>query len=79
VRSRYFHQKRDTTILYADRLVRSRSTLDFKRYLADVRFKAVSNWWDGLGGAADQVYVVHANERIQSSAIRQGGMAVTGA
>jgi adenine-specific DNA-methyltransferase len=51
-------------ILYADRLVRSRSALDFKRYLNDFPFKAISNWWDGLGGAADQVYVVQTNERI---------------
>jgi len=51
-------------ILYADRLVRSRSALDFKRYLADFPFKGISNWWDGLGGAADQVYVVQTNERI---------------
>src|SRR5207248_2563323 len=51
-------------ILYADRLVRSRSTLDFKRYLNDFPFKRISNWWDGLGGAADQVYVVQTNERI---------------
>jgi adenine-specific DNA-methyltransferase len=51
-------------ILYADRLVRSRSTLDFKRYLNDFPFKRISNWWDGLGGAADQIYVVQTNERI---------------
>ena len=44
--------------LCAGRLVRSRSSLDFKRYLADFPFKNISNWWDGLGGAPDQVYVV---------------------
>jgi adenine-specific DNA-methyltransferase len=48
----------------ASRLIQSRSALDFKRYLVDFPFKAVSNWWDGLGGAADQVYVVQTNERI---------------
>ncbi len=51
-------------ILCADRLVRSRSALDFKRYLDDFPFKAVSNWWDGFGGASDQIYVVQTNERI---------------
>jgi adenine-specific DNA-methyltransferase len=51
-------------IFYADRLLLSRSALDFKRYLSDFPYKAVSNWWDGLGGAADQVYVVQTNERI---------------
>ncbi len=50
--------------LVAGRLVRSRSSLDFKRYLDDFPFKGVSNWWDGLGGAPDQVYVVQTNERI---------------
>ena len=51
-------------ILCAGRLVRSRFALDFKRYLSDFPFKGLSNWWDGLGGAADQVYVVQTNERI---------------
>ena len=53
-----------TRNLFAGRLVRSRSSLDFKRYLDDFPFKTISNWWDGLGGAADQVYVVQTNERI---------------
>ena len=48
----------------AERLVRSRSALDFVRYLIDFPFKAISNWWDGFGGAPDQVYVVQTNERI---------------
>jgi adenine-specific DNA-methyltransferase len=50
--------------LVADRLVRSKNALDYKRYLDDFPYKAISNWWDGLGGAADQVYVVQTNERI---------------
>ncbi|WP_300450481.1 site-specific DNA-methyltransferase [Accumulibacter sp.] len=50
--------------LVAGRLVRSRSSLDFKRYLDDFPYKGISNWWDGLGGASDQVYVVQTNERI---------------
>ena len=50
--------------LVSGRLVRSRSSLDFKRYLEDFPFKGISNWWDGLGGAPDQVYVVQTNERI---------------
>jgi adenine-specific DNA-methyltransferase len=53
-----------TRNLVADRPVRSRSSLDFKRYLEDFPFKSVSNWWDGFGGAPDQVYVVQANKRI---------------
>ncbi len=50
--------------LVAGRLVRSRNSLDFKRYLIDFPFRSISNWWDGLGGASDQVYVVQTNERI---------------
>jgi adenine-specific DNA-methyltransferase len=50
--------------LCTGRLVRSRSSLDFKRYLDDFPFKNISNWRDGLGGAPDQVYVVQTNERI---------------
>ncbi|NCA90119.1 MAG: site-specific DNA-methyltransferase, partial [Gammaproteobacteria bacterium] len=50
--------------LVAQRLVRSKSSLDFKRYLDDFPYKSISNWWDGMGGAADQVYVVQTNERI---------------
>ena len=50
--------------LRASRLVRSRESLDFKRYLDDFPYKSISNWWDGFGGAPDQVYVVQTNERI---------------
>jgi adenine-specific DNA-methyltransferase len=50
--------------LVASRLSRSKTSLDFKRYLGDFPFKGISNWWDGLGGAPDQVYVVQTNERI---------------
>lgn len=51
-------------LLCADRLIASRTALDFKRYLEDFPFKSISNWWDGLGGASNQVYVVQTNERI---------------
>jgi hypothetical protein len=40
--------------LVADRLIKSRTSLDFKRYLNDFPYKTVSNWWDGLGGANPQ-------------------------
>jgi len=53
-----------TRNLVSGRLVRTRSALDFKRYLEDFPFKGVSNWWDGFGGASDQVYVVQTNERV---------------
>ncbi|SPE58854.1 DNA methylase N-4/N-6 domain-containing protein [Verrucomicrobia bacterium] len=50
--------------LVAGRLVKSASALDFKRYLDDFPFKSISNWWDGFGGAPDQIYVVQTNDRI---------------
>ena len=53
-----------TRNLVASRLVKSKTSLDFKRYLEDFPYKSVSNWWDGFGGASDQVYVVQTNERI---------------
>lgn len=51
-------------VAMANRLMDSGTAWDFKRYLDDFPFKQVSNWWDGLGGAADQVYVVQTNTEI---------------
>ena len=48
----------------ASRLIASSSALDFKRYLNDFPFKSISNWWDGFGGAPNQIYVVQTNERV---------------
>ena len=53
-----------TRNLVADRLVKTKTTLDYKRYLTDFPFKSISNWWDGFGGAPNQVYVVQTSERI---------------
>ena len=38
--------------------------IGFKRYADDFGYKALSNWWDGLGGAADPIYVVQTNSEI---------------
>ena len=51
-------------LLEQDRLVASAFALDGKRYLDDFPFQMISNWWDGLGGAPDQVYVVQTNPEI---------------
>jgi adenine-specific DNA-methyltransferase len=51
-------------VLAAGRLVRTRTALDFKRYLTDFPYRSISNWWDGFGGASEQIYVVQTNERI---------------
>src|SRR5213075_2213341 len=34
------------------------------RFFSDFGLQPISNWWDGFGGAPDQVYVVQTNERI---------------
>jgi adenine-specific DNA-methyltransferase len=51
-------------VAVAGRLIASKKAIDFKRYLDDHRFKALSNWWDGLGGASDPIYVVQTNTEI---------------
>jgi adenine-specific DNA-methyltransferase len=53
----------------AGRLVRSQNALDYKRYFDDFPYKGISNWWDGFGGASDQVYIVQTNERIAERCI----------
>lgn len=48
----------------AGRLIVGRNQLGYKRYHADFGFTPLSNWWDGLGGASDRVYVVQTNPEI---------------
>jgi len=48
----------------AGRLIAGRGQLRYKRYLDDFGYRALSNWWDGLGGAPDRVYVVQTNPEI---------------
>jgi adenine-specific DNA-methyltransferase len=48
----------------ADRLYVGRDQIGIVRYLSDFGLQPISNWWDGFGGAPDQVYVVQTNERI---------------
>ena len=48
----------------ANRLYVGRNQLRFKRYLDDFGYKALSNWWDNLGGAANPIYVVQTNTEI---------------
>jgi adenine-specific DNA-methyltransferase len=46
------------------RLIPGKKALDGKRFLADFSYKALSNWWDGLGGASQPLYVVQTNPEI---------------
>ena len=49
----------------ARRLVGGRgSHLNYKRYLDDFGYTELTNWWDGLGGAPNAIYVVQTNEEI---------------
>ncbi len=45
-------------------MFRSKTALDYKRYLEDFPFKQLSNWWDGFGGASNPIYIVQTNERL---------------
>ena len=47
----------------ANRLYVGRDQIGFKRYADDFGYKALSNWWDGLGGAANPIYVVQTKHR----------------
>ena len=48
----------------AHRLFAGEGQLRFRGYSDDFGYKALSNWWDGLGGAADPIYVVQTNTEI---------------
>jgi adenine-specific DNA-methyltransferase len=48
----------------SNRIIVGDEQLGFKRYADDFGYKALSNWWDGLGGAADPIYVVQTNTEI---------------
>jgi adenine-specific DNA-methyltransferase len=48
----------------ANRLFAGEGQLRFRGYADDFGYKALSNWWDGLGGAADPIYVVQTNTEI---------------
>jgi len=48
----------------AGRLIAGNGQLRFKSYLDDFGHVPLSNWWDGLGGAANPVYVVQTNTEI---------------
>ena len=48
----------------ANRLFAGKTQLRFKRYVDDFGFKEITNWWDGLGGASNPIYVVQTNAEI---------------
>jgi len=48
----------------AGRLLPQQTDVRFIRQTPQPSIREISNWWDGLGGAPNQVYVVQTNERI---------------
>ncbi|MEQ9567684.1 MAG: site-specific DNA-methyltransferase, partial [Pseudomonadales bacterium] len=49
---------------YADRLHPLKKDVRFVRYSPHPSIKQMSNWWDALGGASNQVYVVQTNPEL---------------
>ena len=48
----------------AGRIYVGKDQIGLVRYFSDFGLQPISNWWDGFGGAPDQVYVVQTNERV---------------
>jgi adenine-specific DNA-methyltransferase len=48
----------------AGRLFAGKRQLRFRRYVEDFGYKEITNWWDGLGGASEPMYVVQTNVEI---------------
>ncbi len=51
-------------LAWAGRLIAAESTWRFKRYFDEFPYVRLDNWWDGLGGQADPIYVVQTNTEI---------------
>lgn len=48
----------------AGRLYPQKTDVRFVRHSPVPSIREISNWWDGFGGASNQVYVVQTNERV---------------
>jgi adenine-specific DNA-methyltransferase len=46
------------------RLYVGKNQIRYVRYASDFGIQPVSNWWDGLGGAKDPIYVVQTNTEV---------------
>ncbi|MCP5540175.1 MAG: site-specific DNA-methyltransferase [Akkermansiaceae bacterium] len=53
-----------TVLAEQKRLIAGDKQLRFKSYHDDFGYQRASNWWDGLGGASNPVYVVQTNVEI---------------
>jgi adenine-specific DNA-methyltransferase len=53
-----------TRLAKADRLLPQHTDVRYVRHSPSPSIREISNWWDGFGGAPNQVYVVQTNERV---------------
>jgi len=51
-------------VIRANRVIATENSIRFIKYFDDFQFKSLSNLWDGLGGAADPVYVVQTSPEV---------------
>ena len=51
-------------VIKSGRVVASGNSIRFITYYDDFPFRALTNLWSGLGGAADPVYVVQTNAEV---------------
>ena len=48
----------------AGRLYVGRNQIAFKRYHNDFGYRAITNWWDGIGGPSNPIYAVQTNTKV---------------
>lgn len=53
-----------TRLGYANRLAPLKTDVRFIRYSPTPSVRTISNWWDGLGGAASPIYIVQTNVEL---------------
>jgi adenine-specific DNA-methyltransferase len=51
-------------LMLADRIVAQKAMIRFKKYWQDFPVKPYSNFWMGVGGASDMIYVVQTNTEV---------------
>ncbi|MDP2600121.1 MAG: site-specific DNA-methyltransferase, partial [Deltaproteobacteria bacterium] len=51
-------------VIQEKRVLATEKSIRFLRYFDDFQFKSLSNLWDGLGGAADPIYVVQTSSEV---------------
>jgi adenine-specific DNA-methyltransferase len=53
-----------TRLAMSGRLYPQQTDVRFVKHSPNPSIREISNWWDGFGGASNQVYVVQTNERV---------------